>query len=280
MILFKKTESLTLHVLGQKRSGKKVGFVPTMGALHQGHLSLIQASKEENDITVCSVFVNPRQFNNPEDFRLYPVSIETDMEKLLVTGCDILLMPSTDEIYPPNYKAKSYNLGTLETVLEGHYRPGHFQGVCQVVDRLLEVTQPDNLYLGAKDFQQCKVIAKLIELLGKQAEISLKIEPTLREADGLAMSSRNLRLKPEERTTASTIFKALRFVKENHERDSLPEVKDKATDMLKAKGFKVDYFEIADAETLLPASRQTKDKIALVAAFIDNVRLIDNMLLN
>lgn len=280
MILFKKTAGLTQYVHNQKKSGNRIGFVPTMGALHQGHLSLIQASKKENEITICSIFINPTQFNNREDFRLYPVTIERDMEKLLAAGCDILFLPSTDEIYPQNYKTRIYQLGALETILEGHYRPGHFQGVCQVVDRLLEVTQPDNLYLGAKDFQQCKVIAKLIELLDKQDKISLKIEPTLRESDGLAMSSRNLRLTPEERSVAPAIFQALSFVKENHEKESLAEIKNKATDMLIQKGFKVDYIEIADTETLATASDQTRNKIALIAAYIDKVRLIDNMLLN
>ena len=280
MILFKTATNLTQYVPEQKKAGSKVGFVPTMGALHRGHISLIQAAKKENDITICSIFVNPTQFNNPEDFRLYPVTMEKDMEKLLANGCDILFLPSREEIYPAGYKSKNYDLGDLERVLEGHYRPGHFQGVCQVVDRLLEITQPDNIYLGAKDFQQCKVIARLIELLDKQNEITLNIAPTLRESDGLAMSSRNLRLTADERMMAPAIFEVLTFVKNNHENESTPELKNKATEMLREKGFKVDYMEIADAENLVSATSQTKQKIALVAAYINNVRLIDNLLLN
>src|SRR6476620_9509378 len=154
MILFKKAAQLSGYLRKQKTNGLSIGFVPTMGALHSGHLSLIAASKKEQSITVCSIFVNPTQFNNPDDFKHYPVRIEEDIEQLLKSDCDILFLPSAEEIYPVGYAAKHYDLGLLETILEGHYRPGHFQGVCQVVDRLLEIIEPTSLYLGQKDYQQ------------------------------------------------------------------------------------------------------------------------------
>ncbi|HEY0040183.1 MAG TPA: pantoate--beta-alanine ligase [Flavisolibacter sp.] len=280
MILFKQAEKISDYLVQQKKFGKKIGFVPTMGALHDGHLSLIKASKEINDLTVCSIFINPTQFNNQEDFRNYPVTIDTDIEKLLTSGCDILFLPSQEQIYSSGYMARHYELGELETVLEGFYRPGHFQGVCQVVDRLLDVTQPDNLYLGAKDYQQCKVIARLLELTGKGNQIKLNIEPTLRENDGLAMSSRNLRLSPEQRQAATAIYEALLYIKKNSTDQSITEAQNEAAAMLVSRGFKPDYVQIADADTLLPANGTTKRKIALIAAFIGDIRLIDNLLLN
>ncbi|RYZ29188.1 MAG: hypothetical protein EOO10_07130 [Chitinophagaceae bacterium] len=157
MILFKQAGKLSHHLEIARKTAKKIGFVPTMGALHKGHLSLIESSKRENDITVCSIFVNPTQFNNAEDFKKYPITIEADIEKLLLAECDVLFQPSKEEIYPENFVTKHYDLRELENVLEGFYRPGHFQGVCQVMDRLLEIVQPDNLYLGAKDFQQWSI---------------------------------------------------------------------------------------------------------------------------
>src|SRR5215212_8351624 len=171
MIIFKTPDALSGHINQQKKSGKKIGFVPTMGALHEGHLSLIGVAKKPNDLTICSIFVNPTQFNNPEDFKLYPVTIEKDIEQLIRAGCDILFLPSVDEMYPAGHSKKHYPLGRIETILEGYYRPGHFQGVCQIVDRLLDIVRPDNLYLGQKDFQQCMVIRKLLQLLGKDGDI-------------------------------------------------------------------------------------------------------------
>ena len=279
MILFKQAEDLSQHVQLAKKKGKRVGFVPTMGALHKGHLSLIEASKKDNDLTVCSIFINPTQFNNAEDFNKYPITLEADIEKLLVLGCDILFQPTKEEIYPAGYSARHYELGDLENVLEGFYRPGHFQGVCQVMDRLLNIVQPDNLYLGAKDFQQCKVITKLVSLLGKEDQIHINIEPTFRETDGLAMSSRNLRLNPDERVSASQIFKALTYAKENLQHNHR-DLEKEATNWLQEKGFQVDYFQIVDADTLHSASDETKNKIVVVAAFLGNIRLIDNLSLS
>lgn len=276
MILFKQAAKITSQLQLDKTKGQKIGFVPTMGALHKGHLSLIETSKKNNDITVCSIFVNPTQFNNAEDFRKYPITIEEDIEKLLLSECDVLFMPTKEEIYPAVYEAKHYDLGELENVLEGFYRPGHFQGVCQVMDRLLSIIQPDNLYLGAKDFQQCKVITKLISLLGKDDFIHINIEPTYRENDGLAMSSRNLRLSAEEREKAPSIFKALTYIKNNQQQD-ISELAQQVTKRLQEKGFTLDYLQIVDSESLQPATTETQKKIAVVAAFLGDIRLIDNL---
>ena len=195
MILFKKANDLRKWLDAQHKNGKRIGFVPTMGALHPGHISLIKKSKTENPVTVCSIFINPSQFNDPADFKKYPVTIETDIDMLEEADCDALFLPGSEEIYPDGYSnSKLYDIGYLETVLEGKYRPGHFQGVCMVVDRLLDIVQPDQLFLGQKDYQQCMVIKRLLILKGQTDKIGLSICPTLREADGLAMSSRNLRL--------------------------------------------------------------------------------------
>lgn len=280
MVLFKEAATLSRYIHLQKQNGKKPGFVPTMGALHQGHLSLIKAARETNDLTVCSIFINPTQFNNPEDFKYYPVTIEKDIEALENSGCDVLFLPSVTEIYPPGYKAKHYDLGQIETVLEGAFRPGHFQGVCQVVDRLLEIVQPDELLLGQKDFQQCMVISKLLSLLHKDDQIKLSIIPTLREKSGLAMSSRNTRLDESQKQQATLLFKELSIIQTNLEKKELEVLKNEARVRLEENGFVVDYVEIAHTEDLRAAVTSQGKLVALVAASLGNVRLIDNLLLN
>jgi pantoate--beta-alanine ligase len=268
MILLKKGVDLHKWLDVQQKMGKKIGFVPTMGALHQGHISLISASKKENSITACSIFVNPTQFNNPQDLEKYPVTIEKDIDMLEEAGCDVLFLPSVTEIYPTGFQPdRHYELGFLESLLEGEFRPGHFQGVCMVVDRLLQLVNPDRLYLGQKDYQQCMVINKLVELTGKKEQTEVKICPTLRETNGLAMSSRNLRLSETERKTAATIYRSLN--------------KD-AMNMLEDAGFRIDYFYIGDACNLSPVHTwDGKQKlVALVAVFLNEVRLIDNLPLN
>ena len=276
MILFKQAKALSNYLQQQKSNGVSIGFVPTMGALHKGHLSLLDRCKKENGLTVCSIFVNPTQFDNPDDFKKYPVTIEKDIEELIRKDCDVLFLPPKEEIYPIGYQAKVYELGQLETVLEGKYRPGHFQGVCQVVDRLLEIVHPDQIYLGQKDYQQCKVIQRLIDLTGRKNP-SLIVSPTVRERDGLAMSSRNLRLNEEQRAKAPALFENLNFVKTHLTSYPISELKKRATEALLQKGFKVDYFEIVDAQTLLPAKDITEPLIAVVAAYLDDIRLIDNL---
>lgn len=280
MTIFKTAKELTAYLDEKKNNGFRIGFVPTMGALHEGHLSLIAQSKEHNSLTVCSIFVNPTQFNNKEDFKHYPVSLERDIEQLIKTGCDVLFLPGEKEIYPTEYHPRHYDLGKLERILEGHYRPGHFQGVCQVVDILLSIVKPDNIYLGQKDYQQCMVITRLVDLLGKKDQIHIKIAPTIREIDGLAMSSRNRRLSESQRTKAITIYKELVAIRSSLHNQPLDQLKKESTRHLEEAGFKVDYVEIANAETLEPADGTREHLVALIAASLDNVRLIDNLSLN
>lgn len=280
MIIFKQAKQLTQHLEQQRKNDKKTGFVPTMGALHKGHLSLIEASKPANGLTVCSIFVNPTQFNNPEDFKHYPITIEKDIEQLITAGCDILFLPPVEEIYPPGHEKKQFDLGAIENRLEGFYRPGHFQGVCEVVDKMLEIINPDNLYMGQKDFQQCMVVKKLLELTGKDERIRLNIIPTMREADGLAMSSRNLRLNSAEKNTATAIYKELALIKANFHSQPFDQLKQSAKVHLEDKGFVVDYVEIANRNDLAPAINSGEPCVALIAATLGQIRLIDNLLLN
>jgi pantoate--beta-alanine ligase len=280
MIIFKKAIQLTEYIRDRRKQGKRIGFVPTMGALHDGHLSLVDSCKESNDITVSSIFVNPSQFNNPDDLKHYPVTTATDIEQLVSHKCDVLFLPPVEEMYPKEFVKKHYELGDIETTLEGFYRPGHFQGVCQAVDRLLEIVNPGTLYLGQKDYQQCMVIRKLLELTGKENEVELRIVSTVREADGLAMSSRNLRLDEHQRKLANSIFKELSILKENLHQYSFDELKQKASVHLEEEGFKVDYVEIANAEDLSVATSPSVKLVALAAATTGDVRLIDNVLLN
>lgn len=278
MIIFKEASCIKNELTTKLKAGKKIGFVPTMGALHDGHLSLLRRSMAENDITVCSIFVNPTQFNNIEDFNLYPITIEKDVELLTTAGVDILFLPTVDEVYPPGYQKKHYNLGRIENILEGFYRPGHFQGVCQVVDRLLEIIAPGSIYMGQKDYQQCIVIRRLLQLTGR-TDVQLHICPTRREPDGLAMSSRNLRLDETGRILATHISKILYFIKKELPHHSITELKTQARKDLEKEGFFVDYVEICNADTLEPAKDKTPPLVGLIAASLDDVRLIDNMAL-
>ncbi len=280
MILLKSAADLRRFVLNQKEKGQLIGFVPTMGALHQGHISLIERSRKECSVTICSIFVNPTQFNNPEDFKKYPITIEKDIDMLEHRGCDVLFLPDAAEIYPPGFIKLHYELGYLETLLEGKYRPGHFQGVCQVVDRLLEIVMPHKLYLGQKDYQQCMVLSKLVK--DKYNDTQIIICPTLRENDGLAMSSRNLRLNSVQRQAAVEIYNTLIYLKKHLRPGSLEELKKEANRQLSSHRFKIDYIDIADAGTLSPVDTWNGQQqlVALVAAFLDDIRLIDNMVLN
>lgn len=280
MIIIRSSDALQTHILKLRRNGKTIGFVPTMGALHPGHLSLVENAQKQNDIVVASIFVNPTQFNDPKDFKLYPRTTEQDIYLLEKTGCNTLFLPSTDDIYPAGTaQLPHYELGYLETILEGKYRPGHFQGVCQVVDRLMTLVAPERLYLGQKDYQQCMVLKKLLSLTGSSAQI--EICPTLREADGLAMSSRNVRLDNRERSLATGIFRTLTFISRELQPGSLTTLKERALQLLSEHHFRPDYIEIADAGTLqLQAAWDGKKKVvALIAAFMGEVRLIDNMIL-
>jgi pantoate--beta-alanine ligase len=285
MIIFKYADQLARYIEQQKSAGKQIGFVPTMGALHNGHIALIDQSKKATAITVCSIFVNPTQFNNPNDYQLYPKTIEQDIVKLEAAGCHALFLPAIAEMYPQGTaNLEQYDLGYLETLLEGKYRPGHFQGVCQVMNRLLNMVQAHTLFMGQKDYQQCMVVGRLLQLM--QSPTELITCPTLREADGLAMSSRNMRLSPEDRQKATTIYKCLTLIKQECNKGvTWPVIKEKATQLLTDAGFRIDYVELADASTLQPATATMATiyqgpRVALIAAFLNDVRLIDNMLLN
>jgi pantoate--beta-alanine ligase len=281
MIIFKKAKDITTYLLKQQEAGSRIGFVPTMGALHPGHISLIQTSGKHNTLTVCSIFVNPAQFNDLKDFDNYPTTIEKDINELEKAGCAVLFLPAVTEIYPAGTgNAEKYDLGYMETVLEGKFRPGHFQGVCLVVHRLLTIIKAHELYLGQKDYQQCMVIKKLTEL--KNIPVHINICPTLREADGLAMSSRNLRLTAANRKQVLKIFETLTFIKNNLNPGDLKILKQAAAQKLVDAGFKVDYIEIALAAdlTVIDTWDGITATVAVAAAFCGEVRLIDNLLLN
>ena len=279
MILFNQVQQLMAELTNRRRKGLSIAFVPTMGALHQGHISLLEKVKATNTVIVSSIFVNPTQFNEAGDFEKYPKTIDKDVYKLEKAGCDILFLPSVKEMYPNgSIQHKEYNLGYLDTVLEGASRPGHFQGVCQVMERLLGIVQPDRLVLGQKDYQQCMVITKLVSLT--ETPIEILIGDTLREHDGVAMSSRNLRLSEDARSKAPLIYETLVWIKQQIKNGNLQSIKKQAADNLNAGGFKTDYVEIANAASLKIVDEWEGNTalVILIAAFIDDVRLIDNIL--
>lgn len=279
MILFKQITDLQAALSVARSEGKKVGFVPTMGALHEGHLSLLKLAQRQYDVSVCSIFVNPTQFNDPKDFEKYPVTTDADIRLLEEAGISILFLPGVSEIYPSGTaSAHHYDLGALEGLLDGAYRPGHFQGVCQVVHRLLDIVKPDALFLGQKDYQQCLVLKRMVAL--EHLPVEIKVAPTQRERDGLALSSRNMRLSPEAREKATALYKALHYCEENITVKSIQDLRFEATAFLVRNGFdKVDYIEVADANTLLPVTEAKAGQklVILTAAFIEEVRLIDNL---
>ncbi|RXK86684.1 pantoate--beta-alanine ligase [Filimonas effusa] len=279
MILFKQVADLQAALSTARHEGKTIGFVPTMGALHEGHLSLLELARHQYDITVCSIFVNPTQFNDPKDFEKYPVTTDADIRLLEQAGINMLFLPGVSEIYPSGTTpGHHYDLGELEGLLDGAYRPGHFQGVCQVVHRLLDIVQPNALFLGQKDYQQCLVLKRMVQLENIPVEIIMA--PTRREKDGLALSSRNMRLSPEAREKATALYKALQYFGENITVKSIQELRLESSAFLLRNDFeKVDYIEVADAGSLLPVEEITPGLklVLLTAAFIEGVRLIDNL---
>ena len=257
-----------------------------MGALHAGHLSLVAAAKNAGCLVVCSIFVNPTQFNDAEDFKKYPITTDADVELLLGANCDVLFLPSEAEIYPLGTKAASaFSFGYLETVLEGEHRPGHFKGVGQVVSRLLQIVSPDFLFLGAKDFQQCCIVRHLLIQMVKADACfpapELVVCPTLREPDGLAMSSRNRRLSEGQRAVAGNIYRCLVSIQAKQADAPFAVLKKECDDMLKSKGFHPEYISLAHYETLelLDEFQNGRPMIVLIAAVLGGVRLIDNMML-
>ena len=281
MIIFKQKALLVKKLHQLKNEGKSLGYVPTMGALHNGHLSLIHQSGTVADVTVCSIFVNPAQFNDKADFDRYPATPEQDILLLEKEKTDILFLPDVQEIYPDGFISNlSWSPNHLENILEGYYRPGHFRGVCMVMHRLLSIVGPEELFLGQKDYQQCIVVKSLIDHF--YLPVHINIVPTQREPSGLAMSSRNMRLSAKGKLNASGIYKALHFIKEHISDLSVEELKHHAQEIITNAGFeKTDYVAICDAATLLPVTENSPSvkKVALAAAFLENVRLIDNLLL-
>jgi len=282
MLIFHEAHRLQQYLSRETTPQGKTGFVPTMGALHQGHLSLLKEARRQTDRVVVSIFVNPTQFNDQRDFENYPITLSEDIKRLSEAGCAILFLPSVNEIYPNGSSLeKPYQLGYLETVLEGRYRPGHFQGVCQVVERLLLLVQPELLFLGQKDYQQCMVLNSLVRDQPAFQSIQVVVCPTLRETDGLAMSSRNTRLTTEQRKQAPAIHQALLDMKKAVKPEKLEGLKQQAVQFLTEKGFRVDYAELAEAHTLeLKQEWNGRDPlVGLIAAFLGDIRLIDNMIL-
>jgi pantoate--beta-alanine ligase len=248
-----------------------------MGALHNGHLSLILQAKQGNNIVVCSIFVNPTQFNDTKDLENYPRPIEADIAKLEHAGCDVLFNPAVTEMYDAN-EQWHLNIGPLEHLLEGEFRPGHYQGVTQVVYKLLDIVKPDTLYMGQKDYQQIMVVNRMIELMN--IPVKMVMCPIEREADGLAMSSRNIHLSSADRQHALILSKTLNWVKANFGVDNILQLQQQAMEMLKAEDdVQPEYFEIADGNTLLPAGKESAVIVALTAARVGKTRLIDNVLI-
>jgi len=284
MRFFEKKADLQAYLRGQRADNKSIGFVPTMGALHDGHIQLVKRARAENSLAVVSIFVNPTQFNNPEDLEKYPRMEEADKILLIQAGCDALFMPPVSEIYSQaelDQNGPGIDLGELDRVMEGRHRPGHFKGVVQVVSKLFDIVQPHKAYFGEKDFQQLTVIRELVRQTGSPVEIVAC--PTVREADGLAMSSRNMRLSPEERKAAPRISAVLFRVRQMAERESsVKKLKDFAEAELRAEPlFTLEYFEIADAITLQPITslHGRGNAVACVAVRLGKVRLIDNVIL-
>jgi len=271
--------ALKVLLQSEKLAQKKIALVPTMGALHKGHVSLVKIAQQNADVVVCSIFVNPTQFTDPKDLEKYPRPLEHDIEMLQEAGCDFVFMPSVTEMYP-GPENWHIDLGNAEFLLEGAFRKGHYQGVTQIVNKLFNAVDPDLAFFGQKDFQQVLMIRNMVARLNMPVEIISC--PIIREDDGLAMSSRNIHLSAADRQNALVLSRALQFVKDNFDQYSIDELLQKATDMIGSSGgVDLDYFTIANGETLLPEEdKSAVPLVALVAAKVGDTRLIDNMILN
>lgn len=267
------------YVERNREYGKKIGFAPTMGALHQGHLSLYEYAKKENDLVLSSIYVNPTQFNNQQDLEKYPRNVERDLEMLKKSGfVDAVYLPVTEELYPQGLKAEEYEFDGLENEMEGQFRPGHFNGVGTVVERLFEHVKPDHAYFGEKDYQQLAIIRKMAEK--KNLPVKISGVPTLREESGLAMSSRNERLSAKQRENAAIIHETLVKVNDWFRIITIPEINKRVSEIFeKQPGMVLQYFKIADEETLRETDFFYVDRSyrAFIAVFAGDVRLIDNM---
>lgn len=271
--------ALKMLLKPRKLAQQKVAVVPTMGALHKGHVSLIKIAQQHADVVVCSIFVNPTQFTDPKDLEKYPRPLQHDIEMLQEAGCDIVFMPSVKEMYPAP-EQWHIDLGNAEFLLEGEFRKGHYQGVTQIVKKLFDAVEPDLAFFGQKDFQQVLMIRNMVAHFG--LSLAIVACPIIREDDGLAMSSRNIHLSAADRQNALILSLALQYVKDNFANCSIEELLVKATAMIKGtEGVELDYFTIANGESLLPEfNKDTKNLVALVAAKVGETRLIDNMMLH
>ena len=279
MYLFHSIEETRQYLAKMKKEGKSIGLVPTMGALHKGHLELVRRAGEANECVVVSIFVNPIQFNNPEDLKRYPRTLDTDVEKLNATRCSVVFAPSIEEMYPQP-DTTEFDFGNLDKLMEGQFRPGHFRGVGIVVKKLLEIVEPNRAYFGEKDFQQLAIIKYMVKSLNIPIEIIPC--PIVREPDGLALSSRNERLSLEERTIAPAIRESLVRVKENYSWFTPDGIgKMVIGDIEQNPMFRVEYAQVADTMTLMPITEweDADHAILCVAVLIGQVRLIDNILL-
>jgi pantoate--beta-alanine ligase len=294
MIIFNTKSELNTFVANAKKEQKIVGFVPTMGALHEGHISLINLAKTQCQLVVCSIFVNPTQFNDPNDLTNYPRTVEKDCTMLKAAGCDVAFIPEVAEMYTlkelilkkqhvedDSWKeGKTVDFGVIGKVMEGAHRPGHFNGVAQVVSKLFRIVNPDKAYFGQKDFQQLAIIRSMVKQL--KMPIDIVSCPIVREKNGLAMSSRNERLTPLERERAAIICQTLIQAKEQQTSKTIAELKEYAISNIKTEPLiQLEYFEISNAETLEPVTdySQAKSIVACIALKLGAVRLIDNILL-
>jgi pantoate--beta-alanine ligase len=279
MLIFERITDLQYWLATERKAGKSIGFVPTMGALHTGHTALVEQANSEGCTVVASIFVNPTQFNDPKDLEKYPHTPERDAEMLLKAGCAALFMPPVSEVYPPGKDLTlRINFSPLDEVMEGVFRPGHFNGMATVVKRLLDITQPDRLYMGQKDYQQLSIVRAMLYRLGSTTELVMCA--TIREEDGLAKSSRNMRLSPEMRQISPVIYATLQQAKQQLEVNmTLDFITNTAMQQLADAGLKPEYFSIVDGLTLLPPTAQSTMIVACVAAWAGEVRLIDNLVL-
>ena len=278
MKIFNSRQSVHNYLNELRASGKSIGFVPTLGALHDGHLSMIKLAKQKADVIVCSIFVNPTQFTDKKDLENYPRPVDDDIRKLEEVNCHVLFIPGVNEMYSSDEKW-NIELGNLDKILEGKIRPGHYQGVTQIVKKLFDTINPHYAFFGQKDYQQFMVISYMVKKLF--VKIKLILCPIIRETDGLAMSSRNIYLSPDDRKNALALFKALNKVKEQFKSKAIPQIKKEVESYLKAApGIEIEYFEIFNANSFVAtSSKRPVSLIALVAAKVGSIRIIDNMIL-
>ncbi len=279
MYIFKEKESLQKFLLKNQSNDSSLGYIPTMGALHEGHLRLMKEARLQNEVTLVSIFVNPTQFNEKKDLENYPIQVEEDIQKLIEADVTALYLPDVQQVYPEGTdNLELYDFGKLETILEGAYRAGHFQGVGQVLSRFLKLINPDRMYMGQKDYQQLLITRKLVNLLGLRVEII--VVPTKREIYGLSMSSRNALLSDEGRDKAKAIAESMQRIGEHKRTGFFKDAQTEALAYLEQLGFQVEYLSLAKADTLEPEQkfRDTK-QVLLIAAWLEGVRLIDNILL-